>query len=244
MEARQFRYAHPNITHGASRPRFSAYPEDKREDSMQRAFTLIELLIVVAIIAILAAIAVPNFLEAQTRAKVSRVKADMRSVASAVESYHVDTNHYPPPYGVSVQGRDSLSVLSTPVAYITAAKVIDPFAGLNPTINKVALTYEAMNGSHQIIETGPRAPFSVAPTDPAGAPTVWWWVASRGPTRSFSGFGSNPNPSIEQAIYEADQKPGPWLGMVYDPTNGTVSRGNIYRAGGEVSGFAGQTMLR
>ena len=63
---------------------------------MKRGFTLIELLIVVAIIAILAAIAVPNFLEAQTRSKVSRVKADQRSITTALESYVVDTNKYPP----------------------------------------------------------------------------------------------------------------------------------------------------
>lgn len=60
-----------------------------------KGFTLIELLIVVAIIAILAAIAVPNFLEAQTRAKVSRAKADMRSLATAMESYFVDHLGYP-----------------------------------------------------------------------------------------------------------------------------------------------------
>ncbi len=52
-----------------------------------KVFTLIEILIVVAIIAILAAIAVPNFLEAQVRSKVSRTKSDMRSVATALESY-------------------------------------------------------------------------------------------------------------------------------------------------------------
>jgi len=62
---------------------------------MTRAFTLIELLIVVAIIAILAAIAVPNFLEAQTRAKVSRVYGDMRTMRTAIEAYHVDNTAYP-----------------------------------------------------------------------------------------------------------------------------------------------------
>ncbi len=61
-----------------------------------KGFTLIELLIVVAIIGILAAIAVPNFLNAQVRAKVSRAEAEMREIATALESFYIDNNSYPP----------------------------------------------------------------------------------------------------------------------------------------------------
>lgn len=50
-------------------------------------FTLIELLIVIAIILILIAIALPNFLEAQERARVTRAKGNLRSMETAVMSY-------------------------------------------------------------------------------------------------------------------------------------------------------------
>ena len=61
----------------------------------QKGFTLIELLIVVAIIGIIAAIAIPNLLNAINRGKQKRTMADMRSIATAVESYSVDWNFYP-----------------------------------------------------------------------------------------------------------------------------------------------------
>ena len=57
-----------------------------------KGFTLIELLVVVGIIAILASIAIVNLLHAQVRARVARVKADMRTLTTAIEAYSVDNN--------------------------------------------------------------------------------------------------------------------------------------------------------
>jgi general secretion pathway protein G len=58
-------------------------------------FTLIELLIVIAIIGILAAIAIPNLLAAVQRGRQKKSMADMRTIATAIESYAVDYNEYP-----------------------------------------------------------------------------------------------------------------------------------------------------
>ena len=72
---------------------------DKESNSMLKAinkrrggFTLVEIMIVVAIIALLAAIAVPGFLRARKRSQASRILNDLRMIDSAVDQYAIETN--------------------------------------------------------------------------------------------------------------------------------------------------------
>ena len=55
-------------------------------------FTLVEIMIVVAIIALLAAIAVPGFLRARKRSQASRIVNDLRLIDAAVDQYAIETN--------------------------------------------------------------------------------------------------------------------------------------------------------
>jgi general secretion pathway protein G len=61
----------------------------------RKGFTLIELMIVIAIIIILAAIAIPNYLRMTDRARRARVAGDFASIATSLEAYSVDWGHYP-----------------------------------------------------------------------------------------------------------------------------------------------------
>lgn len=201
---------------------------------MKKAFTLIELLIVVAIIAILAAIAVPNFLEAQTRAKVSRVKADERSIATAIEAYAVDNNHYPFDVAKDLNLPYYLSVgLSTPIAYMTsAANILDVFtekvnSSANATLATAYKRYRYRSFSELWVTSaytttfgfslpGPTAPGNVKAQDVHGK----WLLISKGPDRVLNlpaGFADGNNAND-------------WFWQVYDPTNGTVSLGEVMRA--------------
>ncbi|HEV3157020.1 MAG TPA: prepilin-type N-terminal cleavage/methylation domain-containing protein [Candidatus Baltobacteraceae bacterium] len=88
----------------------------------EEGFTLLELMVVVAIIAIIAGILVPNFFHARAQAAVSACMANMRSIATAAELYYSDHQAYPPAtsevtsaFGVDSTGSNGQYLNQTPI---------------------------------------------------------------------------------------------------------------------------------
>ena len=202
------------------------------------AFTLIELLIVIAIIAILALIAIPNFLEAQTRAKVGRAKSDQRSLATAIESYTVDyrrcpfSNQEAKNAGATqdVPGQ-RLYPLTTPIAYMTSIPG-DPFidkSKLQKNSTMIAYSYSTSVGFAAFAPTsGPYHDLSSC-----FRRGYLWSLSSFGPTRQDTSPTGTKFSVLDMLAGEPSQ--GVWI---YDPTNGTVSFGAIIRTNkGDVTGF-------
>ena len=205
----------------------------------QRGFTLIELLIVVAIIAILAMIAVPNFLEAQTRAKVSRAKNDLRTLAVAVEAYRVDANDWPFGPNAGPSGRNWYSYiwpewrkdpvtgrtveygqwyhLTTPISYLTSIPRDTFWREFNEQWGIWRDFYRVWNLSETYLN-GSRG-WGRPSTAYANMHGVKVLMASVGPDRVEDvADGSAGGPGL----------PGSRDLTIYDPTNGTVSWGDIY----------------
>src|SRR5205814_10472044 len=71
-------------------------PKSVRFQLKERAgFTLVEIMIVVGVIALLAALALPGMLRARKRAQASRVKDDLRLIEAAVDQYAIETQRLP-----------------------------------------------------------------------------------------------------------------------------------------------------
>ncbi len=201
----------------------------------KKGFTLIELLIVVAIIAILAAIAIPNFLQAQVRAKVSRVVSEFRTIATGMESYFVDYNTYPHDYRSEANrapyNPTGLWALSTPIAYLTDPKFVDPFsADIGRTYGGFLYSYQALTDDHEgnTYSAQLYGGYNYQPTaDELSKVAHWWAVFSSGPDSQIQWPGGA---WMYNVIMDGD--PDVMRDAIYDPTNGTISFGNIYRVGG------------
>ncbi len=178
-----------------------------------RGFTLLELSIVIIIVVILAAIAIPNFLEGRGRPRISPVRADHRTLATAIETYFLDHKVYPAMQPLRYHeyagdgleeaggwflntihpGSSSIEGITTPIAYVTSV-FPDPFAkdrGL---------------------------PFAYY-TDGPG-----WILISPGPDGDYD--INKPHEVYDSSIV---QPSGKLLLYAYDPTNGVDSSCDLFR---------------
>ncbi len=170
-----------------------------------KAFTLIELLIVVAIIGILAAIAVPNFLNARTKALVTRSISEIKALSSSMEMYRIDNNFIPfRPPGWPCGNCDAEQLKSTfnpapltsPIAYMSTIPY-DPFV----TVPEVKTNANRGDG----LDAGWYLYVGVRPEGAVSNPHGSWRVWGFGPDQSRQAIPVRP----------------------YDSTNGLISKGDI-----------------
>ncbi|MFH1742256.1 MAG: prepilin-type N-terminal cleavage/methylation domain-containing protein [bacterium] len=194
----------------------------------RKAFTLIELLIVVAIIGILAAIAVPNFMNARMRAKVSQVASNMKALSTASMMYQTDHGVFPlHDHTYNCRG------LSTPIAYI-ASIPFDIFAaeGYDRTGVKQTRLSEVRSTIHPepfYVTLAGEAAYGQLSVDQGYSP--WPGLCARfqqDPALYDKARGQYPNGRYFVSLgpdYTHDFNPP----GVYNPSNGLISYGDIIR---------------
>ena len=180
----------------------------------KNGFTLIEFLIIIAVVGILSAISIPQYINSQVRSKVAKVKAEQKIIGIGLEAYAVDWDVYPAdtlagwPFYIS-------NNITTPIPYITEDIQFDPFPSSGWSTHSVVQRYRFKNLGYNTYSHNwePTKPANFSDREFLGK----WVIYSEGPWGKLA----IPNGFSDGAVE------GDWLWLPYNPTNGTISHGNI-----------------
>lgn len=181
-----------------------------------------ELAVIVAVAGIVAAIAIPNYLEAMTRRNVARTKSEIRNLAYYLETYCLDNCSYPP-------AMSSAGILS-------CTKGIPPemedfwTIGYIPPILTTPVVYAPEIPFDRF---SPRRPYDWSRTYPYAALFYSYWIiTSRGPDRDIGDIEISDYiiPPVRGHIRKLMAHYS-GTSIEYDSTNGTISSGDIFRTG-------------
>lgn len=165
---------------------------------------IVTIVVVLAIAILFAVIVAPDFFSAHSRSKVGITKAELRSCATALESYYIDNNVYPPPDYDNQHQPIVPHILTTPVAYMTK------------------LPYDIFADNEK-----ERFQYFAGEIESEDTSKPYWIIAGLGPDQKMDIDVTRYNPQypIWGKSY-IDSKS-------YDPTNGTTSQGDIWRTSQE-----------
>ncbi len=114
----------------------------------KKGFTLIELMIVIAIIAILAAILVPNFLRARAQGQFTQCQSNCKNIGTALEMYSTDNAGHYPTAGMTGLVSDYLRVIPTCASAGSSTVYTSAYSA---NINPDAYTFYCNGGNHTAV---------------------------------------------------------------------------------------------
>jgi general secretion pathway protein G len=196
-----------------------------RDATGKSGFTAVELVIVLIVFVLAVYVLFTNILESSGRPKVSQARSDLRTLATAIESYHVDTNAYP---AWSAQPGENYFIPTSNKKDLAKTANLPTFKRLIPGNPMMTLTTPQAYIAAYLpdIFTSPdnygRQIYCYW-TPPSGE---GWIVWSPGPDHQYDLTMNN----IAKAYDGATTSPSILLlSLTYDPTNGTISKGDVWR---------------
>lgn len=209
-------------------------------------FTIVEILVCLAIVCLLATIAIPNFLRAHTAADVAAARVDLQKLKTGLEAYKSDRGAYPWQQSSTACRKlffsgpsiPTLDRLSTPIMYLEAnCNFVNRFNAIaqyeGPEFETTRSLSSEILRDYRYNARNQQDTSTWGQVGPQDVDPIWYFLEASGPDQHFHWTWN----ALNRAPDDNSTSRAILLQTVYDPTNGTVSRGSIWVQGGNPQGY-------